>query len=50
MSQDSNTIRPTMQATEVAYELHTLGWKAFQNLCVTVAGDLGVGTNGSKFF
>lgn len=28
------------QATEVAYELHTLGWKAFQNLCVTITGEV----------
>lgn len=28
------------QATEVAYELHTLGWKAFQNLCVTITGEI----------
>lgn len=40
MSQDANTNRPKMQATEVAYELHTLGWKAFQNLCVTITGEV----------
>lgn len=28
------------QATEVNYELHTLGWKAFQNLCVTIVGEV----------
>jgi hypothetical protein len=27
---------PKVQAAEVTYELHTLGWKAFQNLCVTI--------------
>lgn len=30
----------TVQATEVTYELHSLGWKGFQNLCVTVAGEV----------
>jgi len=29
-----------VQATEITYELHTLGWKAFQNLCVTIVRDL----------
>lgn len=33
----SNTI---VQAGEVTYELHTLGWKAFQNLCVTIVADV----------
>ncbi len=28
--------QPVVQATDVTYELHTLGWKAFQNLCVTI--------------
>lgn len=27
-------------ATEITYELHTLGWKAFQDLCVTVVADI----------
>lgn len=40
MSTTSNTTRPKAQATEVAYELHTLGWKAFQNLCVTITGEV----------
>jgi len=40
MSTISNTTRPKAQATEVAYELHTLGWKAFQNLCVTITGEV----------
>ncbi len=31
---------PSVQATEVNYELHTLGWKAFQQLCVTIASEL----------
>jgi hypothetical protein len=30
----------SIQATEVNYELHTLGWKAFQQLCVTVASEI----------
>jgi hypothetical protein len=29
----------TVQATEPTYELHTLGWKAFQHLCVSIAGE-----------
>lgn len=29
-----------VQANEVTYELHTLGWKAFQNLCVSIAGEI----------
>ncbi len=28
------------QANEITYELHSLGWKAFQNLCVTVMGEI----------
>jgi len=35
---ESNDVR--VQAAEVAYELHTLGWKAFQNLCVTITGEV----------
>lgn len=31
---------PKVQATQVAYELHTLGWKAFQELCVTIVGEI----------
>src|SRR3990172_3233025 len=29
-----------VQAGEVTYELHSLGWKGFQNLCVTVTGEV----------
>jgi hypothetical protein len=29
-----------VQATDVTYELHSLGWKAFQNLCVTIMGEI----------
>ena len=32
--------RSKVQAAEVTYELHTLGWKAFQNLCVTIAAEV----------
>jgi len=28
-----------IQANEIAYELHTLGWKAFQNLCATITAE-----------
>jgi len=28
------------QATATCYELHTLGWKAFQNLCATIVGEV----------
>jgi len=28
------------QANDVNYELHSLGWKAFQNLCVTITGEI----------
>ena len=31
---------PKVQAGEVTYELHSLGWKAFQNLCVTITGEI----------
>lgn len=29
-----------VQASDVTYELHTLGWKAFQSLCVTIVGEI----------
>ncbi len=29
-----------VQASEVTYELHTLGWKAFQTLCVTIVSEV----------
>jgi hypothetical protein len=32
--------RPAVQAQEVSYELHTLGWKAFQDLCLAVADEV----------
>ena len=31
---------PSVQANEVTYELHSLGWKAFQNLCSTITGEI----------
>ena len=31
---------PKVQAADVSYELHSLGWKAFQNLCVTITGEV----------
>lgn len=34
------TKRSKVHATEVSYELHTLGWKAFQNLCVTITSEV----------
>lgn len=40
MAKAQKSNRPKVQATEVAYELHTLGWKAFQNLCVTVTSEV----------
>src|SRR5258708_7223844 len=30
----------TVQAAEVDYALHTLGWKSFQQLCLTIAADV----------
>ena len=29
-----------VQAGEISYELHSLGWKAFQNLCLTIMGEV----------
>ena len=31
---------PRAQAGHVSYELHTLGWKAFQDLCATIVGEV----------
>lgn len=28
------------QATEITYELHSLGWKAFQDLCITIISEI----------
>jgi hypothetical protein len=30
----------SVQATETTFELHTLGWKAFQSLCATVVSEI----------
>lgn len=35
-----NMGQPKVQAGEVTYELHSLGWKAFQQLCVTVTSEV----------
>jgi hypothetical protein len=32
--------KATVQASVVTYELHTLGWKAFQDLCVSVTSEV----------
>jgi hypothetical protein len=32
--------QPKVQAAEVTYELHSLGWKAFQQLCVAIVGEV----------
>lgn len=37
---DSNHGRPTVKANLVTYELHSLGWKAFQDLCATIMGEV----------
>jgi len=31
---------PKAQAQDVSYELHTLGWKAFQELCITITSEI----------
>lgn len=33
-------VPPMVQANEVTYELHSLGWKAFQQLCVTIISEV----------
>lgn len=40
MSIEKTTNRPTAQAGNVTFELHTLGWEAFQNLCGHVAREI----------
>src|SRR5207249_4009281 len=32
--------RATAQAAEVSYALHTLGWKAFQDLCASITSEV----------
>lgn len=36
----SKNFSPKVQGGEVTYELHSLGWKAFQNLCVIVMSEV----------
>src|SRR5205823_4991999 len=40
MSLEKKSNRPTAQAGNVSFELHTLGWEAFQNLCGHVAREI----------
>jgi hypothetical protein len=40
MSAEANPNRPTAQAGHVTFELHTLGWEAFQNLCGHVTREI----------
>ncbi len=40
MSNSTNSNDTRVQATDVTYELHTLGWKAFQNLCVSITAEV----------
>lgn len=40
MSGNAQNSPAKAQGTEVSYELHSLGWKAFQNLCVTITADV----------
>ena len=37
---NSHGLTSKVQASEVTYELHTLGWKAFQNLCATIVREI----------
>jgi hypothetical protein len=40
MSTDGKAKRSTAQAANVTFELHTLGWGAFQNLCSHIAREI----------
>src|SRR5713226_4862293 len=40
MSTETKTNRPTAQGGRVTFELHTLGWEAFQNLCGHVTREI----------
>ena len=40
MSAQRRSSRATVQAGNVSFELHTLGWEAFQNLCAHVAREV----------
>jgi hypothetical protein len=35
-----SAVAAAVQASQPTYELHSLGWKAFQQLCVSIAGEL----------
>lgn len=35
-----SSVKSKVQAGEADYELHSLGWKAFQNLCSTITSDI----------
>lgn len=32
--------KTAVQASEPSYQLHSLGWKAFQSLCVAITGEI----------
>src|SRR5438046_7911601 len=36
----ANAKASSTQASEVTYELHSLGWKAFQDLCATITSEI----------
>lgn len=40
MTSKPHTAPSLVQASAVTYELHSLGWKAFQQLCVTIIGEV----------
>jgi hypothetical protein len=40
MKEKPTHAKASVQSSEVTYELHTLGWKSFQDLCITVAGEI----------
>src|SRR5258708_7669652 len=40
MSLENKSSRPTAQAGNVSFELHTLGWEGFQNLCGHVVREI----------
>ncbi len=40
MTKTPRTASPLVQASGVTYELHSLGWKAFQQLCVSIISEV----------
>ena len=40
MTKTPRTASPLVQASGVTYELHSLGWKAFQQLCVSIVSEV----------